>query len=420
MSYKEQNVKVSDLSLDQSNPRFPAINSQREAIQAMLSDQGEKIVNLADHIYQNGLNPSTKLIVFKEGARYIDGDGNRRLTALKILETPSLADSHPKIQKKIDLILKKKGSIPSEIGCVVFTDRENARHWISINHGGEQDGKGQINWNPEQKDRFENKASIGLEALDHLVHKKMITQQDKERINKSTLDRLLSFKNVKSQLSVSKKGKHFAFGDTNKLQKIVLGLRDKKVDEVYTSTKGEEFVKTILSSASNTSINDNLGNQASVGNCGNVGNQGAARSPRKRNAALTVFGGSLSLKTGHVNNLYRDIESLYNFYLTEKNSLSQDFIVIFRMSLRMLAETAANELKKELEKFLTENFDQAKKTLDQNSKTSLANQSVEKSKIVQLIQTGAHNYANSKNEEQALALSIILGSILTITHRKTS
>lgn len=419
MSYKEQTIKLCDLSLDQSNPRFPAVTSQREAIQIMLGELGEKIVNLAADIYQYGINPSSKLIVFKEGTRYIDGDGNRRLTALKILETPSLADSNPKIRKKFDSILKRNGAVPSEISCVVFKDREAAKHWISINHGGEQDGRGQINWNPEQKDRFDGKASIGLEALDHLVHKKMIAQNDKDDINKSTLDRLLSFKDVKSQLSVSKNGEHFTFGNLGALSKIVLGLRNKKVDEVYTAEKGKTFVRTILSSASADSNSSNSGSSASAGNVDSIGNQGATRSRRKKNAGLTVFGGSLSLKAGHVNNLYRDIESIYNFYLAGKQDLSEDFIVIFRMSLRMLAETAAKELNVSLKDFLTNNFDQAKKALDQNTKTSLANQSVEKSKIVQLFQTGAHDYTNSKNEEQALAMSIILGSILKSTHRKT-
>lgn len=420
MIHEEQNIKVSDLNLDQSNPRFPAVNSQREAIQSMVNYQGDKIANLATDIYHYGLNPSSRLIIFKEGSRYIDGDGNRRLTALKILETPSLADSNPRVRKKIDSILKTKGSIPSEVGCIVFATREAAKHWISINHGGEQEGKGQINWNPEQKDRFEGKASIGLEALDHLVHKRMIKQEDKERINKSTLDRLLSFKTVKSELSISKNGERFSFGDTNKLQKIVLGIRDKKVDQVYTADKGEKFMKSILASTSPDSTNYNPDNQASEDNK-DIGNkQESTRSRRKRSSGLIVFGGPLSLKTGHVNNLYRDIESLYKFYLTQKESLSEDFVVIFRMSLRMLAETAATDLNKKLKDFLVENFEQAKLSLDRNTKTSLANQSVEKEKIVQLFQTGAHDYMNSKNEEQALAMSTILGAVLKITHRRSS
>ena len=104
MSYKDKILKVSELFLDESNPRFPEVRNQRDAIEAMLEDQGDKVANLAMDIYSNGLNPSSRLIVFKEKNRFTDGDGNRRLTALKILETPSLADSYPRIKKKIRLV----------------------------------------------------------------------------------------------------------------------------------------------------------------------------------------------------------------------------------------------------------------------------------------------------------------------------
>ena len=73
-NYEVREVRVSEILLDQKNPRFPPVGNQREAIQAMLKDQGQKIVNLASEIYQNGLNPSSRLILFKEGEKYIDGD----------------------------------------------------------------------------------------------------------------------------------------------------------------------------------------------------------------------------------------------------------------------------------------------------------------------------------------------------------
>ncbi|MDD2239645.1 MAG: hypothetical protein PHO14_04400 [Kiritimatiellae bacterium] len=237
MKHREQTVKVTEIHLDQENPRFPPVSSQREAINAMLADQGEKIATLALDIYQYGLNPSTKLIIFKAGSHFVDGDGNRRITALKILETPSLADHFPKIRKRIDSVLKRPGSVPSDVDCVVFGDRDSARHWISINHGGALDGRGHIDWNPEQKDRFERKPSIGLEALDILSHRGLITNDDKARVNKSTLDRLLSYKEVKSQLSILKKGEHFTFGSIDHLKITVLNLRGKAVDEVYTAKK---------------------------------------------------------------------------------------------------------------------------------------------------------------------------------------
>lgn len=413
MKHHEQTIKVTDLHLDQENPRFLPVNSQREAIDAMLADQGEKIATLALDVFQNGLNPSAKLIIFKEGAHFVDGDGNRRLTALKILETPALADAFPKIRKRIDAILKRPGLVPTEVGCVVFSDRNAARHWISINHGGEQEGRGQITWNPEQKDRFERKPSIGLEALDLLTHKGLITTADKSQVNKSTLDRLLNYKEVKSDLSISKEGDHFTFGNVDHLRKVVLSLRGKAVDEVYTATKGKKFVQEAITSLGTASA------AASVHPLDEGGDQGS-RSRRIKKPGLPVFGRKLSLKLGHVNNLYRDVESLHDFYQTEKSRLSADFIVIIRMSLRMLAETAAKDMKKELKDYLTEHFDSAKKSLDQNAKTTLSNQNVSKDSIIKLFQTGAHDYHNSRNEEQALALSIILGAMLTLSHGKQS
>lgn len=418
MKHQEQTIKVTDIHMDQENPRFPPVESQREAIDAVLLDQGEKIATLALDIYQYGLNPSTKLIVFKDGSRFIDGDGNRRLTALKILETPSLANGSPKVRKKIDAILKRPGVVPTEVGCVVFSDRDAARHWISINHGGEQDGRGQITWNAEQKDRFERKPSIGLEALDLLAHKGLITADDKSRINKSTLDRLLSYKGVKSDLSISKKGDHFAFGKVDHLQKAVLNLRGKAVDAVYTSSKGKQFLQEAIASSGAVSA-DNGANSTDTFGTQPAGSPGqGSRSRRINKPGIPVFGGKLSLNLGHVNNLYRDVESLHDFYQTEKAHLSADFIVIIRMSLRMLAETAAKDMNKELKDYLIEHFDTAKKSLNQNAKTTLSNQSVSKESIIKLFHTGAHDYHSSKNVEQALALSIILGAMLTISHGK--
>lgn len=417
MKPEEKTIKVTDIHLDQENPRFPPVNSQREAIDAMLTDQGEKIATLALDIYQNGLNPSVKLILFKEGKQFVDGDGNRRLTALKILETPSLADGFPKIRKRIDAILKRPGDVPTEVGCVIFSDRVAARHWILVNHDGEQEGRGQIKWDAEQKDRFERKPSIGLEALDLLTHKGLITDADKAQVNKSTLDRLLSYKEVKSDLSIAKKGDHFSFGNVDHLRKAVLNLRGKAVDEVYTATKGKAFVQESIAA---TGLVPASGG-ASIGNGGSPtgGPTGqGSRSRRIKKPGLPVFGGKLSLKPGHVNNLYRDVESLHDFYENEKGRLSADFIVIIRMSLRMLAETAAKDLKKELKDYLTELFDAAKKSLDQNAKTTLSNQSVNKESIIKLFHTGAHDYHNSKNEEQALALSVTLGAMLTLSHGK--
>jgi hypothetical protein len=407
MSYKDRILKVSELFLDESNPRFPEVRNQRDAIEAMLEDQGDKIANLAMDIYSNGLNPSSRLIVFKEKNRFTDGDGNRRLTALKILETPSLADSVPRIKKKIQQILATKGSVPTEVSCVVFMQRTQARRWIENNHDGEQEGRGVVRWNAEQKDRFRGKPSIGLAAIDELLASNEITDDDRSRINKSTLDRLLEYKDSKAALSISRDGEKFIFGNKEKLKRAVLGLRDQKVDRVYTSAKGKDYLSEVISDR----IKDADNNEREKNSL-----KGKARSRRTKGQGFEPFGGGVSLKTGPVNNLYRDIESLFYHFARNRKSFTESFIVLFRMALRVLAETAAKEVNKDLQGYLRDGFASAKKLLDQNTKTTLANQGIRKETIVQLFQTGAHDYHNSKNEEQAIALSIILGNILSNSH----
>ena len=95
------------------------------------------------------------------------------------------------------------------------------------------------------------------------------------------------------------------------------------------------------------------------------------------------------------------------------------FPILIRMSLRLLCETAAKDCSNmKLGTYLKKHFKNAKKQLDQNLKTTLSTQNVSESSIVQLLHMGAHNYTASQNLEQTIALSIIIGKILIITHGK--
>ena len=125
------------------------------------------------------------------------------------------------------------------------------------------------------------------------------------------------------------------------------------------------------------------------------------------------------MKLGETSNLYRDITDLYNFYLTRKDSLSDSFPGLIRMSLRLLCESASKDCKIRMDKYLDKHFDNAKKNLSQDVKTTLSNQNVRKSSIVQLLHTGAHQYESSGNIEQTIAMSIIIGEMLNLTHSKS-
>lgn len=129
-----------------------------------------------------------------------------------------------------------------------------------------------------------------------------------------------------------------------------------------------------------------------------------------------IFGEILYLQSGQVSDLYRDIVDLYEFYLKEKGRLSQTFTSVIRMTLRLICETAANDIDLEMEDYVTENYPKAKKTFSQDMKTTLASQGVTETNIAKLLHIGAHNYEASSNWEQTLALSIAIGGIIKITH----
>lgn len=131
-----------------------------------------------------------------------------------------------------------------------------------------------------------------------------------------------------------------------------------------------------------------------------------------------IFGGKLFLRIGDVSNLYRDIVDLYKFYIDNKHELSSSFTGLIRMSLRLLCETAAADCNLRTDKFINNNFTEAKKSLDTDIKTTLHTQNVTDQSIISLLNTGAHQYSSSSNLDQTIALSIIIGAILTITHGK--
>jgi hypothetical protein len=142
------------------------------------------------------------------------------------------------------------------------------------------------------------------------------------------------------------------------------------------------------------------------------------QSRRVTSADLALFGGALYLKPGQVSNLYRDIADLYRFYLDNKSTLSASFPAIIRMSLRLLCETAASDTSKTMGDYLKANFDAAKAQLTKDHKTTLANQNVRRETIEQLLHTGAHGYKTAANLDQTIALSLIVGGILSKTHPK--
>jgi hypothetical protein len=85
-----------------------------------------------------------------------------------------------------------------ELNVVVFDDRAAARHWLELRHEGPQGGIGTKTWNTAQKARFNaegkgnNPNTLALDLIDYAVSRNLITAQQREKINLTTLTRFLT------------------------------------------------------------------------------------------------------------------------------------------------------------------------------------------------------------------------------------
>lgn len=143
------------------------------------------------------------------------------------------------------------------------------------------------------------------------------------------------------------------------------------------------------------------------------------KTPITKKRKQIFFGERLILKSGDVNNLYRDILTLYGLFDCNKQTFSPKIYAIFRMSLRLLCETAAHDLNFErFDEYIKKYYPLAKKQLTQDTKTFLSEQNISESTLPQLFHTGAHNYQSSVSADKAMGISIILGAMLKESHGK--
>ena len=264
MSTNTKTISLTNLLLNIENPRFDLVGNQREALDAMINDQSDKIYNLAKDIVNNGmLNPSELVIVTpseSDKKLHVVLEGNRRITALKILSNPSsIVTSHSSFYKRIKPLADKFKSSPiTEVLCSVFTDADEANKWIKLKHTGENDGIGVVRWDAQQVARFEERidgtSPIALQAIDFLRKEGSVSDKLKDRLKdvpSTNLDRLLKDKSVQSLIGLSIKDNRLQTTLKRKevvkgLTKIVTDLVEKKikVKDIYTKEDRERYVES--------------------------------------------------------------------------------------------------------------------------------------------------------------------------------
>lgn len=126
-------IKLSELELDSKNPRLPKSmhgKSEREIISYMLLDAS--LIELMLAIGENGFFPGEQLLVVRvSDEKYKVIEGNRRLSAVMLLNQPGLADVQiTKIQK----VLEEAKFFPNEIPCLVFETESEIHNYLGYRH----------------------------------------------------------------------------------------------------------------------------------------------------------------------------------------------------------------------------------------------------------------------------------------------
>ena len=176
MASHRELVDILSLNINIENPRFEMVSNQREAIKTMIEDQKEKLIKLAEDIISEGLNPGDPIFITKHKKQkgvYNVLEGNRRVTALKLLENPDLIpESNKSILNKFKKLSEQYSKSPIEkVPCILFDDEKEAEHWIKLKHTGQNDGVGTVGWDAQQKARFDErvkgKYNYALQIIAH-------------------------------------------------------------------------------------------------------------------------------------------------------------------------------------------------------------------------------------------------------------
>ncbi|MDR1974225.1 MAG: hypothetical protein LBQ31_06075 [Bacteroidales bacterium] len=135
-SHKFRTINIAQLKLDEHNPRIPKSiregnPTEQELMEYMLLDASLTELMLA--IGQNGYFPGEQLLVVLDSSdsKYRVIEGNRRLSAVRLLNNPELAT----VQKiKVQKVIEETTERPTEIPCLIFDNEQEIHKYLGFKH----------------------------------------------------------------------------------------------------------------------------------------------------------------------------------------------------------------------------------------------------------------------------------------------
>lgn len=414
-SQEIQNINIEDLVLWTENPRDPISpdsSDQDIADKAFADVDGrwnlKKLMTDMGEYYDYSELP---IVVFDNGKPVVY-DGNRRILLGKIKKGLVTVPSD------YDLDVTKIPIFPDELPCNVCS-QEIALKSVCRKHSDIG------SWDVLGRDMFMHKYMHEPKSIFLIVDEYTGLISRNPNLNKRFVKDEIFTDNVLEQLGFKAESGVLKSNLSVDGQKRVLEDLEEKINSKTISTRKNRYnVREALDEASKRLIDSSKGKpfvDVSAFDATKL-NVNKTKTPRKTKRTQkkdsVLFGDIIELKAGNVNDLYRDILSIAEYYLDNKDKLSNKFPALLRMSLRLLVETAAAEDKKKIDKYIDTYFESGKALLSKDEKTTLSNNNVTQSSLSQLLNTGAHNYSDSLSYDKAYAMSLIVGKMLSISHKR--
>lgn len=327
-NYKKQKVSVANLQLDLENFRTGTVSNQTEALAALINRNANKIKGLITSIAENGFLDLETPCVFpdpEKPGKFIVAEGNRRISSLKMLRTPTLAKNTPLMAEIKKLKEQHKPKIPVRIECAIFGNKKDCLAYILMRHGYGTDGASVIQWNSISKLRADSYVNgtvhQELRVLEFVVTSGSLPQKmreviDDDEVNITNLARLTDDANVRKLLHIvgsdcinSTNGEAWLVNIWQRVVEIIIVGEYKgekfTVDKNINNTQQrQEFIKEIISEfpAPNSNGNSSTSSGTSSTTSGSQSTQDAdddgknAGNKNSNTVNLTTGGGNKTSK----------------------------------------------------------------------------------------------------------------------------
>ncbi len=155
MNEKIEEININDIVLDDENPRIPySLRNQSEDELLNYLIRTASLVELIKSIGERGFFAGEPLLLVKESEKYVVVEGNRRVSALKLLQDP---DKAKELINSIKDAVESSEVQPIDIPAIIFPDRKDISRYLGYRHI-----TGIKNWKALEKARYMNSLYIEL------------------------------------------------------------------------------------------------------------------------------------------------------------------------------------------------------------------------------------------------------------------